>query len=696
MPVATANGKKFTFPEGTTPEQMGQAIDEYFSSQQPTQAKGIDPDVPVIGAQQEQPQKPEEAGIVDRMQAGMAGFNRGVINLAGLPMDTAANVVDLGKAAIGSGYIAATGKPAPDALQITPREQVLLTSAWLAKQAQDAGAGVTPAKPDDTISRYAFAGGMGAAGMLPATAASAPAQAANVIRQGIVPAVVGQGVTDATGNPLAGAAASMAVPGVMQGATELTKRTFRGGEKGRQVVQGAIDDYKEIGDTPTVGRATGEGLRQGAENLSGSLLGGGKIKQALAATQAKMQKRLTDVADDVSTVRGDVEAGRVIQRGITGDGGFVDRFQQKSGQLWGAVDRKIGLGAQSDVANTKQVLDTLVRNDQFAKILNNPKLAQLKDVFGNTLGKTYTDPITLTTKTVDTIPFSTVKQLRTSVGEMLSGKELVSDVPMAQLKRLYAALSEDVRTVANQSGATAEFNRANSFTRAGHNRLDAFVERIATKVDLDKIYRDIERGGEGIQAINAVKRSLKPEEWEVVASNVIRGLGRAKPGQQNATGDAFSMNTFLTDWDKLGRAKNVLFSGSEKLNKYRQNLDTIARIAERNKGAEKYFSNPSGTGQFLTNVGAVSGAGSALATGNIGVFGTIMGGIASNKAFSTLMTSPKFVDWLAKGTKLSDKAWTGHISRLANVTAGMSEEERQTVSDLLSTLQGNSKQAQSQ
>ena len=33
MPTATANGKRFTFPEGTTPEQMGQAIDEYFASQ---------------------------------------------------------------------------------------------------------------------------------------------------------------------------------------------------------------------------------------------------------------------------------------------------------------------------------------------------------------------------------------------------------------------------------------------------------------------------------------------------------------------------------------------------------------------------------------------------------------------------------------------------------------------------------------
>lgn len=37
MPTATANGKTFNFPDGVTPEQMGQAIDEYFSGQ-PQQA----------------------------------------------------------------------------------------------------------------------------------------------------------------------------------------------------------------------------------------------------------------------------------------------------------------------------------------------------------------------------------------------------------------------------------------------------------------------------------------------------------------------------------------------------------------------------------------------------------------------------------------------------------------------------------
>ena len=52
MPVATANGKRFTFPEGTTPEQMGQAIDEYFQAA-PAQAPEAVETAP------EQPAQPE-------------------------------------------------------------------------------------------------------------------------------------------------------------------------------------------------------------------------------------------------------------------------------------------------------------------------------------------------------------------------------------------------------------------------------------------------------------------------------------------------------------------------------------------------------------------------------------------------------------------------------------------------------------
>jgi hypothetical protein len=43
MPTATANGKKFNFPDGTTPEQMGSAIDEYFAGQQQTPSPAVSP-----------------------------------------------------------------------------------------------------------------------------------------------------------------------------------------------------------------------------------------------------------------------------------------------------------------------------------------------------------------------------------------------------------------------------------------------------------------------------------------------------------------------------------------------------------------------------------------------------------------------------------------------------------------------------
>lgn len=46
MPVASANGKKFTFPEGTTPEQMAEAIDEFFSSQDQPPAQPAAPQQP--------------------------------------------------------------------------------------------------------------------------------------------------------------------------------------------------------------------------------------------------------------------------------------------------------------------------------------------------------------------------------------------------------------------------------------------------------------------------------------------------------------------------------------------------------------------------------------------------------------------------------------------------------------------------
>lgn len=55
MPKATANGKTFNFPEGTTPEQMGSAIDEYFSSNPPIKTVDTVSDMPATSSGIERP-----------------------------------------------------------------------------------------------------------------------------------------------------------------------------------------------------------------------------------------------------------------------------------------------------------------------------------------------------------------------------------------------------------------------------------------------------------------------------------------------------------------------------------------------------------------------------------------------------------------------------------------------------------------
>lgn len=59
------------------------------------------------------------------------GVGVGGLALAGLPVDTVANVLDLGKAAAGVIYHETTGKPIPEALELQPRENIAGSSAQL-------------------------------------------------------------------------------------------------------------------------------------------------------------------------------------------------------------------------------------------------------------------------------------------------------------------------------------------------------------------------------------------------------------------------------------------------------------------------------------------------------------------------------------------------------------------------------------
>lgn len=435
----------------------------------------------------------------------------------------------------------------------------------------------------------------------------------------------------------------------VSGVPKTLKYALRGGEESRQKLAASLADFAEMGDVPTAGTAGARTI--GIENQFSKLFGGNPLRQAFKTTQDRMQKRLTEIADDISPVRGEVEAGRTIEQGIRGDGGFINRFTDKSEQLWERFNRTIG-NQQVNLSRTSNVLDDVVSTTKVGEVLNNPLLVRVKGALDDSNG---------------VVAFEEAKALRSEIGRRIADGQLISDIPRSQLKRIYGALSNDLEQLAANTGqdASRAFKRANNFTRSGHNRIDAFVQRTVKKDDLNKVFDAMARGGEGVQALNAMKRSLKPNEWEAVASNVIRRLGKSTPGQQDAAGEAFSVNKFLTDWNKLGPGKKVLFSGSRTLNDYSKNLDKIARSAQAVKEGAKEMANPSGTAQSVQNMGAMATAAAGIATGNFVPVTAVMAGIASINGASRLMSSPAFVKWLAQGT--TTKNWPAHVARLTSL-----------------------------
>lgn len=481
---------------------------------------------------------------------------------------------------------------------------------------------------------------------------------------------VGREVGGEEGAMIGAVAAPLAVS-APQLAADAVKSIFAGGKQA--AMARSIDDFSVIGQVPTVGMATGSPTLQQIETTSKSVIGGGKLRAKSEAITEAIQRRVADIADNLSTKEGAEIAGLEIKKGIQGRGGFLDRFRTSSSALWNKADAMIDPALPVDATNTRAMLGQLVRGDNVGQILDNPKLIQLQQVLDET----------------PNVDYQTLKSLRSSIGQKIGNNELISDIPRAELKRVYGALSQDIKAAATKSSPEAlkAFERANAYTRTGHERIDDYLERIVSKVDPDKVFSAATKGGEGTKSINAIKRSLKPEEWEVVASNVIRRMGRSTSGNQTAEGDAFSVDKFVTDWDKLGPAKKALFSGSDKLNAYHDDLAKIAKVASTIKQSSKQGANYSGTAQAATRIAAGTGLATGILSTSPTVLGLTAGSIAMNNAGARLMSNPAFVKWLARSSQIPASNSAAAVGALAGVANQSSADDAAIIQQLAEELE---------
>lgn len=232
---------------------------------------------------------------------------------------------------------------------------------------------------------------------------------------------------------------------------------------------------------------------------------------------------------------------------------------------------------------TRQLVRKLrVEQHISATTQNNPAINLVKEALGRTDGLTYDG----------------VKNLRTVIGQYLSGSILPeAGTPMPALKRLYGALTDDLRATVEQVGgkpALLAFDRANKAAAIIAKRREQIAKVIgpdglnSPERVFDSVYRMAsEKGGGDLRRLAIVRQAVGDEAWKEVQSTAVARLGR------NAKGD-FSPAMFETAWNKLSEGgKAALFGRTGEL---RQNLDDITTIARQFDRMSR-LGNPSGTGR---------------------------------------------------------------------------------------------------
>jgi hypothetical protein len=236
----------------------------------------------------------------------------------------------------------------------------------------------------------------------------------------------------------------------------------------------------------------------------------------------------------------------------------------------------------------------------------------------------------------------------------------VSDIPRAQVKQLYGGLSDDLRGAAQAAGpdAVQAFSRASNYYRAGMGRMDVLSDVLDKNGGPEQVFNGAISGTkDGATRLRSVMQSLQPEQQQVVASTVFKRMGQATAGNQNAAGDVFSPETFLTNYNKMSpEAKSALF---DRVPGLREQADNLADVAENLREGSRVFKNASGTagGENQSEIfkhlvslgaGAVMGHGGGSPGAIAGAGAALVGVPSSAYMLSKALTNPNTVNWAAR------------------------------------------------
>jgi len=579
---AKANGLTFTFPDGTTQQEIEDTLDEYFS---------------------------RGDGIIDTV---VSDAGKGLLATAAKLADTPANVADSVLSAgswvgnlvgIGDGTYMPTfklEKAIPEGMRATGYVE---TAADVASTLAG-GIGSSAALASRTAKLANSIGGR--FGRWSGWAAdNAIASAGGQLTSGNQ---LDTGTT--AGDMTLGVALNALMPKVGRG----LKALLRGNQEGQtldavQQINASLPDGVDF--TPSRAMLTRGKPSALLEKHLENVLGSGYLFRNFNEAN---QKALNEFADVLRTNMQDgggmssEELGDAIRAGYQA---FINAGRKDGEKYFAEAVNRAGVFpirvAQSlDVLNSVEIV--AIKNPAIADIILSPDWRRVSAAMRESIKPG--------------LDLAGAIKLKAAIRNMMDDPGVgLKSTDDRELGLLAKALDEDILQALGQNkapfGALGAYQEANRAWSAFQDELSAMGRMFADGASGDTLYaRIFGKPSDALMISNADRvrglLALMPEEAQKrIKAEMIYRAGRESAGQAGNEGRQFSAAAFLTNWTKLkDNGLADLLAGS-----HRADIDALAVISDRLKDLGKAV-NYSNTANHLTVAGGLQGLG-AFATGNV-------------------------------------------------------------------------------
>lgn len=441
------------------------------------------------------------------------------------------------------------------------------------------------------------------------------------------------------------------------------------GEQANKAIRGTfgvtaekLKPFYEANIEPTLG-AVGNKLSKFVQNVSANTLGGmGKFEQIADKTYNKIENyvnKLSSKSNLTQEMKGNIARKGLEETRSLGNEAVNKSYEDLKKILPNNTEIPVD-NLVSHVTKLKKELSPAA----FDALKKTPAGSRIEDILKEAEPKFDYVKGSGVTKA---LPYDRALQLKREIGELAYSKEAKSagiGTKQGALRQLYRYLDDSINIGADKLGGKAgEQLRATNKLASQNIVSNKKIERVLAKEDAEKIFKSISNSGKfDYRIAEKAMKGLDKEGKKELSHGIISEMGDDAENIFNTTLLAKRFNGLEPEAQKL--LLNSFDTSTQK--NFKNIMETIGsnkEIAkEANNSKTAYYAG------LLTALGSIGlGINQGGLEGGLAATALIGKGAAINNAAARLMTSPKFINWLAGAEGKVGSNSGAHFAKLYNI-----------------------------